>query len=112
MACPYCGHELGVAALFGVGDQFSEAQGPSLSLDDLVPEDGNNSAWAGEGGYAPDPLMGSMPLGAKQPKARRAEPKQKEQPWDRNRGQMVHVNQDGDDDDEPAASALDALKKL
>ena len=107
MACPHCGHHLGVVSLFGVADQFSEADGPRLSLDDLSPDDGNNASWAGEGGYAPDPLAGQMPMGA-----RRGGGRQKEEPWDRDRGQMVHVSDDDDDEPGTATSARDALKGL
>ena len=37
MACPRCHAQLGLRALFGVSDQFSEEDAPQVTLDDLVP---------------------------------------------------------------------------
>lgn len=56
MTCPRCHSQLGLRALFGVSDQFSEEDAPQVTLDDLVP--GGPPA----GGYSnPEPESSSTP---------------------------------------------------
>ena len=116
MACPQCAGTLEMKSLFGIADPFSEAgDEQNWSLDDLSPDSSERPGWTGPGGYAPDPLGGKLPLGAKPPRQRSQAPKQAKSesvPWDQGRGQVVPVGDESTQDGGGEVSALDAMRKL
>ena len=111
MCCPQCAGPLEMKSLFGIADPFSEAgEERSWSLDDLSPDSSERPGWTGPGGYAPDPLGGHLPLGAKparkRPAARKADAS-KSVPWDQGRGEVVPS-----DETNGEVSALEAMRKV
>ena len=113
MACPQCAGPLEMKSLFGIADPFVEGgDEKSWSLDDLSPDSKERPGWTGPAGYAPDPLKGQLPLGAKQRKKRAAKPappQRESVPWDKGRGEVVPA---AEDDDEGEVSALEAMRRL
>ena len=113
MACPQCAGPLEMKSLFGIADPFVEGgDQQTWSLDDLSPESKERPGWTGPGGFAPDPLKGQLPLGAKKRKKRPAKPAappRESVPWDKGRGQVVPVGEEEDGED---VSALEAMRRL
>jgi hypothetical protein len=116
MACPQCAGPLEMKSLFGVADPFVEGgDEQTWSLDDLSPNSKERPGWTGPGGYAPDPLKGQLPLGAKQRKKRPPPPRaaseaREEVPWDKGRGEVVRA--DGEEEEPGGVSALEAMRRM
>lgn len=112
MACPHCAGPLEMKSLFGIADPFVEGgDKQTWSLDDLSPDSKDRPDWTGPGGYAPDPLKGKLPLGAKQRKKRPAQaaaPAREAVPWDKGRGEVIRAGEE----DEEGVSALEAMRRM
>lgn len=102
MSCPRCNAPLSLGDLFGLSAAYAEEESPDLSLDDLV---------AGYGGGEP------APPAPEPPPRRRPQTTPSTRPASRPHGRatstgLVHRGPAPEDDDEPAPSALDAMRAL